>query len=100
MGLPDSIESYGAQWYMLHRADLHNELRRIAELPPMDFGGNYGPPVKIWLNSEVTSETDIESGVICLKSGGKFKKDLLLAADGVHVCFPLISALNCFKSCN
>ena len=100
MGLPDSIESYGAQWYMLHRADLHNELRRIAELPPMDFGGNYGPPVKIWLNSEVTSETDIESGVICLKSGEKFKKDLILAADGVHVCFPLISALNCFKSCN
>ena len=79
---------------MLHRVDLHNELRRLAELPVAEFGEGYGPPAKIWLNSEVTFETDIESGVICLKSGEKLKKDLIIAADGVHVGFPLNSKLD------
>ena len=80
---------YGTEWWAVHRADLHSELRRISELPPTEVGEHYGPPAKIWLDSEVTSETDIESGVICLKSGEKLKKDLIIAADGVHVCIPL-----------
>lgn len=91
---PDNIELHGAEWYMFHRADLHNELRRLAELPSTEFGEGYGPPAKIWLDSEVTSETDIENGVICLKSGGKLKKDLIIAADGVHVCFLPTSTLD------
>ena len=66
----------------------------MAELPATEFGEDYGSPAKIWLNSEVTSETDIESGVICLNSGEKIKKDLIIAADGVHVCFTLNSTLD------
>lgn len=80
--LGDLKERYGAEWYLLHRVDLHTELLRLA-VEPREAGE--GEPVKIRLDAEVSEETDVETATIRLKSGEECKKDLIVAADGVHV---------------
>ena len=42
------VEKYGAEFYLSHRVDLHNELKRLAT---RDDGA--GKPVEILLNKEV-----------------------------------------------
>ncbi|RPB23406.1 FAD/NAD(P)-binding domain-containing protein [Terfezia boudieri ATCC MYA-4762] len=79
-----SVAKYGAEWYLLHRVDLHSELLRLAE---EQEGQSIGIPVKIRLDAEVTEATDIETAIIQLKNGDKFKKDFIVAADGVHSAF-------------
>ena len=73
-------ERYGAEFYFMHRVDLHTELCRLAEEP-----NGQTPPVKITLSSEVV---DVNTGTaeLTLKDGSTHKKDLVVAADGVHVC--------------
>lgn len=78
------VAQFGAQWYLLHRVDLHSELLRLAQLPE---GEGVGVPVKIRLDAEVTEATDIETATIRLKNGDELKKDFIVAADGVHSVF-------------
>jgi hypothetical protein len=83
----DYSSKYGFPWYLLHRVDLHSELRRLALNP----GEGYNPAT-INLSSEVV-DVDCEAGVLVLKDGRKVKKDLIVGADGVHVS--LFSVLFC-----
>jgi len=41
-------------------------------------------PAKIYLSSEVI-DADCEIGIVKLKDGSKYQKDLIIAADGAHV---------------
>lgn len=68
-------DAWDTKWYMLHRVDLHRELRRLAE----EAGA------RIRLGAEVSAETDVEEGVVVLRNGEKIRKDVVIAADGVHV---------------
>ena len=68
--------TYGDRYFCLHRVDLHNELRRLA----LD-----SPRVTINLGSEVI-DVDSEQGTLTLVGGSIHHKDLIVAADGVHVC--------------
>ena len=79
----NTVGEFGAEWYFLHRVDLHSELRRLAELPENEGGERL--PAKVRLDSQVSDTTDIDSGIIRLMDGAEFKKDLIIAADGVHV---------------
>lgn len=73
----DHEEVYGAPWYFIHRVDLHNELRTLATQLGVD----------IQLNSEVI-DANPEKGILTLKNGESHQKDLVIAADGVHVGTP------------
>ncbi|KAI1332732.1 putative salicylate hydroxylase [Xylariaceae sp. FL0255] len=75
---PDLESLYGAPWYFIHRVDLHNELQRLAKASGPGFKG-----ATLHLASEVKS-LDCEEGLITLTDGRRFKKDLVIAADGVH----------------
>jgi salicylate hydroxylase len=70
----DLASRYGSPWYFIHRVDLHTELRRLAQKLE----------VKIRLGSEV-KHVDAGTGVLTLASGQIIRKDLIVAADGVHV---------------
>lgn len=72
-------EKFGAEFYFMHRVDLHTELRRLAEEPDSETS-----PVKITLSSEVI-DVDIDTAELTLHDGSKHRKDLIVAADGVHV---------------
>ena len=77
--LKEFPERFGAEFYFMHRVDLHTELRRLAEEPD-----DRTTPVKINLSSEVV-DVDMDTGELALKDGSKCKKDLVVAADGIHV---------------
>lgn len=70
----DLVERFGTPWYFIHRVDLHNELKRLAQ----DLG------VDIQVSSEVT-HVDCENAIVTLANGQTSQKDLIIAADGVHV---------------
>lgn len=72
-------EVYGAHWYFVHRVDLHSELKRLATNPGPDYSA-----ATINLSTEVVG-ADACSGTLLLKDGTKIVKDLVIAADGVHV---------------
>src|SRR5205085_9999150 len=73
------VPKYGAQWYFFHRVDLHNELKRLATEPTCG-----AQAAKINLSSEVV-DVDCEAGTLTLANGSTHQKDLIVAADGVHV---------------
>jgi salicylate hydroxylase len=58
---------------------LHSELKRLTLDPGPEL-----EPAKINLSSEVI-DVDCEAGILTLKDGSKHQKDLIVAADGVHV---------------
>ncbi|KAF7374508.1 FAD/NAD(P)-binding domain-containing protein [Mycena sanguinolenta] len=60
-----------------HRADLYEELRRVAT------GEGKGPPVKLRLGAKVTA-CDPDNGTITLNNGEVVQADLVLGADGGH----------------
>ena len=60
----------------MHRVDLHTELKRLAQ--------QYAT---IHLSSEII-HANCESGEIGLADGTTVIKDLIIAADGIHVSFP------------
>ncbi|KAH8166155.1 hypothetical protein CIB48_g2087 [Xylaria polymorpha] len=64
-------------WLMVHRVDLHNTLRLIAER------GFQGRSVKIHLNSRVES-VNAETGEVHLHDGRTVQGDLVVGADGLH----------------
>ncbi|KAL9079105.1 MAG: hypothetical protein Q9157_001989 [Trypethelium eluteriae] len=71
-------EKFGADYYFLHRVDLHTELRRLAEEP-----NGQTEPVQISLSSDII-DVDVDTAELTLKDGSKYKKDLIVAADGIH----------------
>ncbi|KAJ6512855.1 FAD/NAD(P)-binding domain-containing protein [Mycena sanguinolenta] len=60
-----------------HRADLFEELKRIAT------GEGQGPPVKLRLGAKVL-RCDPEDGTVYLNNGEVVRADLILGADGGH----------------
>jgi 2-polyprenyl-6-methoxyphenol hydroxylase-like FAD-dependent oxidoreductase len=73
------VPKYGAPWYLSHRVDVHTELKRLATEPI--YGSR---TAKITLSSEVV-DVDREKGTLTLANGSVHQKDLIVAADGVHV---------------
>ena len=59
--------------------DAHNSLKELATDPSLP-----GKPATIRLASQVV-DVDCESGVLTLKDGATFQKDLIVVADGQHV---------------
>lgn len=68
---PEFTARYGAPYYVVHRAHLHNALYQQA----VALG------VKTRLNSKV-EEYDAETATIVLTDGKVFQGDLVIAADG------------------
>lgn len=62
-------------WYLLHRVDLHSGIRKLA----VDTH-----KIPLHLSSQVV-EADCETGQITLEDGTTIQKDLIIAADGIHV---------------
>jgi salicylate hydroxylase len=83
MGKPlffrDVEQKYGTKWNFYHRVDAHNSLKELATDPSLP-----GKPATIRLASQVV-DVDCESGVLTLKDGVTFQKDLIVVADGQHV---------------
>ena len=73
------VSKFGAEWYVYHRVDLHTELKRLA----LDTEGN-APPARFRLSAEVV-DVNCEAGTLKLADGSNHQKDLIVAADGVHV---------------
>ncbi|CAK5268262.1 unnamed protein product [Mycena citricolor] len=63
---------------LVHRSDLHEELKRVALSPD----GN-GPPVHIRLGCKVVS-CEPEAGIVVLDSGETIAADLVIGADGLQ----------------
>jgi salicylate hydroxylase len=70
----DLVARFGTPWYFIHRVDLHTELKRLAQ----------NLAVNIRLGSEVR-HVDCDTGILTLANGQSLHKDLVVAADGVHV---------------
>lgn len=66
--------------------DLHKGLLDLAVEP----GEENGFPVSIRLNCEI-NEVDFQGGKIVLDDGNSIQKDLIVVADGAHVCMTLVS---------
>ena len=77
----DHVEkTYGSKWNFYHRVDMHQELKDRA----LDPNGP-GKPAVIKLGSQVV-DVDCEEGIITIKDGSKHQFDLVIIADGQHVC--------------
>lgn len=70
---------YGFKYYLYHRVDLHSGLKALATCQ-----GCTGRAVNLRLHSEVL-QIDCERGTLTLADGTMSHKDLIVAADGVHV---------------
>lgn len=63
-----------------HRSDLHDELTRLA------IGdGERGTSVQILLSSKVVA-CDPKDGTVTLDNGEIIHADVVIGADGIHVC--------------
>ncbi|KAJ7018247.1 FAD/NAD(P)-binding domain-containing protein [Mycena alexandri] len=82
----DLRESYGMPWLMVHRVDLHNELRRLA----LEVQGD-SPPVSLYLNHRVVS-CDTDACTVTLEGGAVRTADLIIGADGIRVRLMLASS--------
>lgn len=72
-------ETYGTDWYALHRADLHQELRHLATNPPEGIKS-----ADLKFGKRVVS-VDCEQGIINFEDGKRIQKDIVVGADGLHV---------------
>ncbi|KAF8848702.1 salicylate hydroxylase [Acephala macrosclerotiorum] len=70
--------AFGAPWFLVHRVDLHEELKRLATMVEGE-----GKPAVVHLKSEVVSYNP-DVGSVTLASGEVITGDLIVAADGVH----------------
>ncbi|KAH6664859.1 salicylate hydroxylase [Halenospora varia] len=71
-------ERFGAPWYLAHRVDLHEELKRLAMA---EEGVGKVPGVHLRKN---VVKYDPESGTITFEDDSTASGDLIIAADGVH----------------
>ena len=67
-------EEYGAGYLLCHRSDLHNGLKALAI--------QRGAMIR---TSSQVSKVECETGEIVLTDGTVHHKDLIIAADGIHV---------------
>jgi salicylate hydroxylase len=71
-------EKFGRPFYLAHRVDLHGALKRLATQTE-----GVGAPVAVHLRSDVVAY-DPETPSITLSSGEVIKRDVVIAADGIH----------------
>lgn len=64
---------------MVHRQDLHDEVKRLA----LDLERE-GPVPELYLSSKV-ARIDAEAGLVSLDDGSSHKADLIVGADGIYV---------------
>lgn len=69
-------KDYGDKWLSSNRADLRNELLRLATAPSAELGLD-GNPAKIVFGAEVV-EVDTEKGRVTLKNGDVYESDLVI----------------------
>ena len=69
--IPDFRQKYHAPYYVVHRADFHGALHKLA----LQYG------VKVILNAKVTRYHEATPKVL-LADGKSFRADLIVAADG------------------
>ncbi len=69
--VPHFQKAFGAPYYVVHRAHLHESMQRLAR----DLG------VKILTASKVT-DIDMDVPSLTLQDGSTFAGDLIVAADG------------------
>ncbi|KAM5349873.1 hypothetical protein ACJ41O_006378 [Fusarium nematophilum] len=65
-------------WHLIHRIDLHEELKRRATSPE-----GKGPPAELRTASRVV-DIDASTATVELASGERVQGDAVIAADGVH----------------
>ena len=75
-GTCDFERKYGSKFYLYHRADLHNGLRHLAN--------QCGVVLRL---SAPVEAIEYESGMLRVRGGGCYQKDLVVVADGLHVSF-------------
>ncbi|KXH26759.1 hypothetical protein CSAL01_00305 [Colletotrichum salicis] len=76
----DCLESFGSEWWMVHRQDLKNaQLRAATGLDP----GLPGHPAKIVYNSRVV-KVNSQDLIVTFEDGSEIKADLIIGADGIH----------------
>ena len=76
--LGDAEQRYGAPIFTVHRADLHNELMRLATT---------SIPGQKEVSLEVAAKVKTafpEAGIVQLENGTTLKADLIVGADGLH----------------
>jgi 2-polyprenyl-6-methoxyphenol hydroxylase-like FAD-dependent oxidoreductase len=76
----DFEKRFGSPWYFSHRVDLHNELKRLAL---QKLGNLRGATLNI---STPVIDVDCEAGALTLQNGVVIYKDIIVGADGIHVC--------------
>lgn len=76
MDLTEINKQWTNPWLLIHRKDLHQELKRLA----LSSEGN-GPVPQLHLGC-IASEIDIQSSVVQLEDGRSFKSDVIIGADG------------------
>lgn len=74
--LPDLKAHFGGEWIVQHRADLWNELSRLATAPSDDLKLTGNPAKVIW-DAEVI-DVDTESGDVKLRDGRVIQSDLVI----------------------
>lgn len=84
----DMVDKYGWPWHLLHRVDLHTELRRLVgeadyKRLASDEDHRETEPTRINLAAKVI-EVNCELGTLKMANGSVVYKDLIVAADGVH----------------
>ena len=67
----------------IHRADLHQELLRLATMASGEENSSWGPPPEIRSESAVKNVCEDGMGVV-LESGEEVRGDLVVGADGQH----------------
>lgn len=73
---------------MVHRVDLHTELRRLA----LDSEGT-GPPARLHLSHRIVS-CDVDACAITLEDGSVQAADVIIGADGIRVTAQTICILH------
>ncbi|KAL1894036.1 hypothetical protein Sste5346_006178 [Sporothrix stenoceras] len=71
----------GAPWFLTHRVDLHEELKRLATEP--EGPGAPGTPATVSLKAKIV-HYNTEKPSITLDNGDIIKPDVVIAADGIH----------------
>ncbi|PYI26518.1 FAD/NAD(P)-binding domain-containing protein [Aspergillus indologenus CBS 114.80] len=82
----DYRREFGADWLFFHRADLRDELLRLATAPSEEVGV-VGDPARVRWGVKVvgwgSGQGDLEDGEVVLSTGEVVRADLVVAADGI-----------------
>lgn len=76
MGLEAVSRQWKNPWLLVHRVDLHEELKRLVTEPEGE-----GKPVELHSGVKI-GEVDAEGGRVVLDTGDTFESDVIIGADG------------------